>query len=121
MKLRIAVPALLALLALFAAGGGCDPGISRTLIVHNYGLFEAEVSWTLTYAVEDDDGVETTESSSATADLPAGKTFRREMTNLVSLYLEVRRKENGIILLAETFHARDFTGPDDELEVIVRP
>jgi hypothetical protein len=118
MKLRIAVPALL---AVFAVGGGCDLGISRTLIVHNYGLFEAEVSWTLRYAVPDDDGNETTESSFGTVDLPAGKTFRHEMVNLVSLDLEVRRKENGMILLAETYHAGDFTGPNDELEIVVRP
>jgi len=114
MKLRIAVPALL---AVFAVGGGCDLGISRTLIVHNYGLFEAEVTWKLTYAVDD----ETNESSWGSADLPAGETFRHEMVNLVSLYLEVRRKENGMILLAETYHAGDFTGPNDELEIVVRP
>ena len=54
-------------------------------------------------------------------DLPAGQTYRQDMTSLVSLHLEVRRIENGMILLEETYHAKDFTGSNHELEIIVRP
>ena len=119
MKLRIAVPALLAALAFT---GGCDLGKTRTLVVRNQGFWEAEVTLRHTYAVYDDIEEEsTTESAWSTTDLPPGKSLRRELRSMVSLYLEVRRKGDGVLLLSETFYPGDFKGPDDELEIVVRP
>ena len=118
MKLRIAVPALLAALAL----GGCDPGKTRTLVVRNQGFFEAEVTMQHTTGVYDEiEDESTTESAWSTSDLLPGKSLRRELTSMVSVYLEVRRKGDGYLLLSETFFPKDFKGPDDELEVVVRP
>jgi hypothetical protein len=119
MHKRIAVPALLALLAL---GGGCDLGTTRSLVVRNQGYFDAEVTLHHTYGVYDEAEEETTtESTWSTSDLAPGESLRRELRSMVSVYVEVRRKGDGHLLLSETFFPEDFKGPEDELEIVVRP
>jgi hypothetical protein len=107
MKLRIAVPALLAMAAF---GGGCDPGcgsdeevrVVPTLIVANRGEVETAVV-DLWY---EHDGVQ----SHREVTLPPKQNFEQEYPDLGTLRLAAGRLRDGFLLIQGTFGIDDFIG-----------
>jgi len=117
MKLRIAVPALLAMVAF---GGGCDSGcesaeeevqVVPTLIVANRRDLESAVL-DLTY---EHDGLQTHREVT----LAPGKSFWQGYPELGTLRLAAGRLRDGFLLIQGTFGIDDFV--DGVLTIDLRP